>query len=222
LKILIADDDPSTREALRATLTRWGHDLVICADGDEAWQALQAEDAPKLAILDWMMPEMEGIEVCRKVREMSPSRLVYILLLTARERREDIMAGLQAGADDYVTKPFDRGELQTRLRVGIRVVGLQERLLEAERVRVLTETAGGTAHEINQPLCVVLGKTDMLLSAMAADDPHRRYAEDIYKAGEKIDEIVRNMRAVRQYATRPYIRGINILDFDGAAGGKRT
>ena len=120
---------------LEATLVQWGYDVVVCADGGEAWQSLQAKDAPRLAILDWMMPHLDGIEICRRVRQSPPLQSLYIILLTAKDRREDLVEGLQAGADDYVSKPFDREELRARLHVGVRIVDLQQNL--AERVREL-------------------------------------------------------------------------------------
>jgi len=137
MKVLIAEDDGVSRHLLEATLQRRGYEVVSCLDGLEALAALQRDDAPQLAILDWMMPGMEGLEVCRRVREEESSRLIYIVMLTAKGRREDIVAGLEAGADDYVTKPFDQHELIARLRVGFRIVELQNSL--AERVRELEE-----------------------------------------------------------------------------------
>jgi CheY-like chemotaxis protein len=120
---------------LEAALTKWGYEVVLTRDGAEAWEMLQREDAPQLAILDWMMPYLDGLEVCRRARAASQPKPTYIILLTARGGREDIVAGLQAGADDYITKPFDREELQARVQVGMRIVTLQMSL--AERVREL-------------------------------------------------------------------------------------
>ena len=137
MRILIAEDDPVSRRMLEATLHRWGHDVIHVADGDAAWSKLQDPGAPRLAILDWMMPGLDGVEICRKVREMSPARPPYLILLTARGRKPDIVAGLEAGADDYVTKPFDREELRARVQAGARILELQDAL--AERVRELQE-----------------------------------------------------------------------------------
>jgi sigma-B regulation protein RsbU (phosphoserine phosphatase) len=137
VRILIAEDDRVSRRVLEATLTKWGYDVIVTCDGDEAWRELRSKGAPKLAILDWMMPEIDGVEVCRKVRETPRSQPTYIILLTARGRKEDIVAGLQAGADDYVTKPFDREELRARVQVGVRIVELQMSL--ADRVRELED-----------------------------------------------------------------------------------
>lgn len=137
MRILIAEDDPVSRRMLEAILVKRGYDVAVTRDGTEAWQVLQSKDPPKLAILDWMMPGMDGLRVCRKVRESPGSRPTYIILLTARGRSEDIVAGLQVGADDYVTKPFDGEELHARVQVGIRIVELQESL--ARRVRELED-----------------------------------------------------------------------------------
>jgi DNA-binding response OmpR family regulator len=137
MKILIAEDDPVSRRILEAALEKDGHDIQSVVDGARAWEALERLDAPRLAILDWMMPGVDGTEICRRLRAAPPSRPTYVILLTARGRKEDVLAGLEAGADDYVTKPFDHDELRARVRVGARVVELQ--LALAGRVTELEE-----------------------------------------------------------------------------------
>jgi CheY-like chemotaxis protein len=128
MRILIADDDDVSRLELAALLTRHGHEVVAVADGTEAWEVLQGEDPPRLVVLDWLMEEMDGVEVCRRVRRRPELRNVYLILLTSRGDKEHILAGLQAGANDYITKPFDRDELLARVRVGGQMVGLQAEL----------------------------------------------------------------------------------------------
>ena len=130
MKVLIAEDDLVSRRLLEATLAKWGYEVVVTVDGHEAWQVLQQQGAPPLAILDWMMPGVDGLEVCRKVRSASDSQLPYIILLTARDGKPRMVEGLDAGADDYVTKPFDPEELHARIRVGERVLGLQSALAD--------------------------------------------------------------------------------------------
>lgn len=137
MKILIAEDDAVSRRLLQATLTKWGHEVVVTASGTEAWAALQQPAAPALLILDWLMPGLDGVEICRRLRAQESLRSSYVILLTSRNSKEDIVQGLEAGADDYVTKPFDHAELRARVRVGERVVRLQTVL--SERVNELEE-----------------------------------------------------------------------------------
>ena len=137
MKILIAEDDPVSRRLLQAALAKWGYEVIVTAHGREAWEALQKPDAPTLLVLDWLMPEMDGVEICREARKLDALKSAYIILLTSRGSKEDVVEGLEAGADDYVTKPFDHGELRARVQVGARVVQLQTAL--ADRVRELEE-----------------------------------------------------------------------------------
>jgi two-component system, cell cycle response regulator len=130
-RILIAEDDPVSRRVLQAFLAKWGFEVVSALDGAEAARILATEDAPQLAILDWMMPGIEGPQVCRRVRERTDRPYTYILLLTARTQKEDVFLGLESGADDYLTKPFDAQELRARLHVGQRILGLQSGLIAA-------------------------------------------------------------------------------------------
>ena len=132
MKILIAEDDEVSRRILQLTLASWGHEVITTRDGAEAWSILAREAAPPLAILDWMMPQMDGLEVCRRVRQRQPAVPIYLILLTAKGGKTDIVQGLNAGANDYVIKPFDRDELRARVQVGANVVELQQSL--AERV----------------------------------------------------------------------------------------
>lgn len=129
----MAEDDAVSRELICARLTKWGYDVVVTQNGTEAMTGLRRKDAPSLAILDWMMPGMDGLEICRRIREVD--RVLYIILLTARASKENVVEGLGAGADDYLIKPFDKEELHARILVGLRVMSLQAAL--AERVQEL-------------------------------------------------------------------------------------
>jgi len=128
MKILVAEDDAISRQVLIGMLKKWNFESIAVTNGLAAWQELQANSAPQLAILDWTMPGMDGIDICKKVRSHPGMASTYIMLLTARHRSEDIVEGLGAGADDYITKPFEGKELQARIQVGIRVLKLQEDL----------------------------------------------------------------------------------------------
>jgi len=131
MKILIAEDDLTSRSILTAILKKWGFDPVVTEDGGKAWEVLQQPDAPRLILLDWNMPTMDGVEICRRLREIVSSNPPYVILLTARDEKGDIVQGLEAGANDYVAKPYDSRELQARIRVGQRMLEMQANLLEA-------------------------------------------------------------------------------------------
>ena len=131
MKVLIAEDDSISCRMLEALLVKWGYEVMVATEGEEAWGILQGKDAPRLAVLDWMMPGRDGIDICRSIRQQKGRPYIYILLLTARGQKKDVVEGLEGGADDYVTKPFDPYELRARLRAGRRIVELQEQLLQA-------------------------------------------------------------------------------------------
>lgn len=186
MKVLIAEDDSASRMALKTTLQKWGHEVIVAEDGNEAWELLQIEN-PKLAILDWMMPGIEGIELCRRIRKKSDCDYVYVILLTSRIEKEDIVAGLDAGADDYITKPFDREVLRSRVAVGARIVQYEtllaeknvqlqrygsemgklaeersKQLFHAERMATVGLLSAGIAHEINNPATFIAGNIQTL------------------------------------------------------------
>jgi two-component system, cell cycle response regulator len=131
MKILIAEDERIAARQLEAVLTTWGYQVVVATNGIAAWEALQDDDAPRLAILDWMMPGKDGVELCREIRALRQEPYTYIVLLTEKSSRQDIIEGLNAGADDYLAKPFDAKELEARLRAGRRVLGLMEEVISS-------------------------------------------------------------------------------------------
>jgi DNA-binding response OmpR family regulator len=137
VRILVAEDDPVSRLLISTHLTNWGYEVVLRNDGAEAMAVLRAPDAPTLAILDGSMPNMDGLEICRRVREAE--KMIYIILLTARGSKENIVEGLRAGADDYLVKPFHAEELQARILTGLRIMSRHETL--AHRVLALEVAA---------------------------------------------------------------------------------
>jgi diguanylate cyclase (GGDEF)-like protein/PAS domain S-box-containing protein len=141
MRVLIAEDDAVFRRVLEATLVKFGHEVVVAVDGDAALSMLGGAGAPPLAILDWMMPGLDGVEVCRRARRSPSAAQTYIILLTSKTEKEDVAAGLEAGADDYLTKPFSRVELCARIAVGARVIKLQKGL--ADRVEDLNQALAG-------------------------------------------------------------------------------
>ncbi len=132
LVVLVAEDNPVIQSVLRTVLTWWGYQVVLAADGMAAWRMLQSDDAPRLAIVDWMMPGMDGPELCRRVRGLDRGKYTYLVMLTSRGDTTDVVEGLDAGADDYLTKPFNSHELRARLRAGGRILQLEEQLLATQ------------------------------------------------------------------------------------------
>ncbi len=128
MEILIAEDDPVSRRILERTLIKWGYDVLVTEDGNQAWDKLKDGSGPNFAVLDWMMPGIDGVEVCRRIRDLKQKSYTYIILLTAKDKPADIVNGLESGADDYVVKPFDHDELKSRLEVGERIIHLEENL----------------------------------------------------------------------------------------------
>ncbi len=138
MKILIAEDDPVSRRLLEVFLCKWGYDVVVTCDGSEAWDVLQRPDAPNMVISDWMMPNVDGLELCRKIREIKKSDYTYFIILTAKERKEDVVKGLEAGADDFLIKPFHQEELKYRVQIGERIIELEHRILQLASTDSLT------------------------------------------------------------------------------------
>lgn len=133
MRALVADDDTASRLLLQRVLSKWGYDVVTASEGEEAWKVLTSDSPPDLAVLDWMMPNLDGVEICRRVRALDLSSPPYLILLTSRGDKQDIATGLESGASDYVQKPFDHDELRARLLVGRRFAELNRKLLETQR-----------------------------------------------------------------------------------------
>ncbi len=149
MKILVADDDPVSRRLLQNYLQKWGYEVVVTLNGAEAWGKFEQEDFP-MVISDWMMPEMDGPELIRRIRAGGKTNYVYTILLTARSDKQDMVKGMEAGADDFVSKPFDRDELQVRLRAGERIIKL-ERALEQQN-QALREAQAALKTVDNRPV----------------------------------------------------------------------
>lgn len=213
MQVLAADDDPVIREILKAQLQAWDYEPVLCEDGNCAWERLGAEGGPQLALLDWMMPGLDGPEICRRARASARADRVYLILLTSKGRREDVVRGLEAGADDYVVKPFDEAELRARLRVGRRVVELWRQILQAERDRVLAEAAGAAAHEIRQPLATILAAVQLSLRKPDLPESLRAKLELVAGGVADIDRTISRMSATDAYTSRAYGEKGRIADF---------
>ncbi len=220
MKILIADDSIVSRHLLEATLRKWGYEVVVACDGAEALEILEQQHAPALAILDWMMPGMTGLDVCRRIRQRAREPYIYILLLTSKSQKEDLIEGMEAGADDYITKPFDQHELQVRLRAGTRLVDLQAELLAAREALREEATKDSLTHLWNRSSILDHLARELSRSArekrpvgvVMVDLDHFKSVNDNY--GHLVGDAVLCEAARRMQTTmRPY-------DFIGRYGGE--
>ncbi len=202
MKVLIAEDDPISRLLLQGHLARWGHEVTAATTGAEAWRLFEAGTYP-LVVSDWMMPEMDGPELVRRIRAAQRPGYVYVILLTARAQKADVVQGMEAGADDFVTKPFDREELRVRVRAGERIVQLEQTLadqnkalreaqaalVQSEKLASLGRLAAGVAHEINNPIAYVSNNLVVLRRDMqAALEALDAYRDGDAAAARRIEE----------------------------------
>ena len=179
MRILIADDDPTTLLLLESALKDWGYEVVSVRDGNAAWDILRSVDSPPLALLDWMMPGLSGIELCRKVRHESESPFTYLVLLTGKTRTHDVVQGMESGADDYLSKPFEEQELKVRLRAGKRIVDLHEAL----RIHATRDALTGTWNrrmilEILGRECARAARESTAVGVIMADIDHFKRIND--------------------------------------------
>src|SRR5947209_19245211 len=211
LRVIVAEDDASSRHLVQYFLKQWGFDSSVASDGNQAWDLLQSKDVPTIAIFDWVMPGLEGVELCRKVRRLSRQHYTYVLLLTSKTAKQDVIEGLGAGADDYVSKPFNPKELQARLLVAQRIIGFQEQLIATrEELRIqathdfLTQLLnragimGALAQEMNRS-----DRREGAFSVIIADMDHFKKINDTYghATGDQVlREVAERMKAsLRSY-----------------------
>jgi len=220
VRVLVADDDDALRHVLQVTLTKWGYDVQVSHNGVEACRILQGSDAPRMAILDWIMPGMDGIEVCREIRKRSDDSYIYLLLLTAKDRKEDVIAGMDAGADDYIAKPFDPQELKVRLRAGRRILDLQAELMSARETLRYQATHDFLTGLLNRSATIDAlrneleraGREGLPLSVVLADIDHFKQVNDSY--GHAIGD------AVLCEAARRMRSSVRMYDHIGRYGGE--
>ena len=223
MRILIAEDDPISRRLLERTLSRWDYEVLVTCDGDEAWQLLRQADSPRLAILDWMMPGTSGVDLCRKLRRLTGREYVYIILLTARGQRDDLVEGMDAGADDYIVKPFDARELHVRVRAAQRIIDLQAELIaarEALRVQATRDALTGLwnrsaifdilrrelarAKRKKTPVAVLMGDVDHFKKV---NDTYGHQVGDIIlrEVASRMEAVVRDYDAVGRYGGEEFL-----------------
>lgn len=219
-RILIAEDDAVSRRLLEVFLVKWGFEVVVATNGTDALQLLERMDAPRLAVLDWMMPGLEGVQVCQKLRADTDRPYVYVLLLTARAQKEDLLHGLECGADDYLTKPFDAQELRARLHVGQRILDLQDRLISVSEELLYRATHDTLTGVANRGVILDMVSRERMRQArdgrsfgiVMVDVDHFKYVNDTY--GHAVgDAVLQEISKRLSASVRPY-------DFVGRYGGE--
>ncbi|HKV82740.1 MAG TPA: diguanylate cyclase [Candidatus Sulfotelmatobacter sp.] len=221
--VLLAEDDPIFRRVLQSRLKSWGYRVILAEDGNQAWKLLQQPNTPDLLILDWIMPGTDGIELCRRLRAMPQERYQYILLLSGRDQKRDVVAGLEAGADDYLTKPFDISELRARLRAGKRILMLQHELIQAREALRFQATHddltglwshGATLHLLATELQRSI-RSHTHTGVLMIDLDHFKSVNDTYghltgdvvlrETGRRIHQVVRNYDFVGRYGGEEFM-----------------
>ena len=223
MQVLIAEDDPISRRVLSTTLEKWGYEVLVTCDGNETWEIIKLDDSPPLAILDWSMPGMTGVEICEKLRKRRREKYVYVILLTVRGQKEDLIKGMQAGADDYIIKPFDTGELKVRLRAAKRILDLQSDLIAAQKIlrqRATHDALTGLwnragiigilqrelerARREDKPLTVILSDIDYF--KRVNDTYGHRAGDDVLKeVAERMNAVVRPYDLVGRYGGEEFL-----------------
>jgi two-component system, cell cycle response regulator len=234
MRVLIADDSKVSLRILQSALHKWDYEVICAHDGNEAWEILSSPHAPRLVILDWIMPGLEGVQICQKIRQIKTDTYTYVILLTSKNNKEDIIAGLDAGADDYIAKPFDKHELKVRLRAGQRILTLQEELLCARDslreiatrdsltgiwnrgaiLEILQKEFARTQRE-NIPLAVAMADID---NFKKVNDCHGHISGDevLRKVSEQLANSIRAYDSIGRYGGEEFILVLPGSDSTGA------
>jgi two-component system, sensor histidine kinase and response regulator len=199
MKVLIAEDDAVSRRLLEAMLEKEGYEVETAADGIDAWDKLQKPNAAKLLVLDWMMPGMDGAQICRKLRETARDQYVYVIMLTAKSLKQDLLEGMAAGVDDYLVKPCDLQELRARLRVGARLVHLQEELLK--RSQVIQDLVYALSHDLRTPLVAMGVVMNQAMTGVFGEvsDEYRRVLGNAKQSNEELLRLAETLLMVARF-----------------------
>ena len=226
-KILIIDDDPDSRGVIADTVADMTHVVSECESAEQALTQIAAEGPPDLIVVDYMMPGMNGLELCERIRKMEVGQLVPIIMVTARDSLQDLVSGLERGADDYVTKPFRYEELRARVRALLRiralnvalkrardeVLDLQEQLIHAERQSLAGELAGATAHELGQPLSAILLNIFLLESVGTESSKGELALKALKQDAQRMKSLIENLRGIDASKVQGYFKDKRILSF---------
>ncbi len=224
MEVIIADDDPTMLAVLRAVVEQGGHNVVAAVrDGEAAWSAFQ-ENAVPLVVIDWEMPRLDGLGLCRRIRA-SDNPDTFLLVVTGRKTREDLLKALDAGADDYMSKPVTPDEFAARLRIverRIQITGARRQAeIELRKARYLAgigETSLALQHEINNPLAAMLSHAALLEAGMVEDDEKDEALATIVEQARRIGEVVKRLRQIEQPRSVEYLGNARMLDINPGSG----
>ncbi len=221
--VLMAEDDPMFRRILQGWLESWGDRVHIAHDGTQAWEILDQERSPELLIIDWMMPGIDGLELCRRVRARQRATYQYILLITAKDARQDVIEGLEAGADDYLTKPFTKAEMRARLTVGRRILRLQDDLIHAREDLRFQATHDGLTGAWNRSAVIGLLRREMERAVRSQshtsllmldldhfkkiNDTHGHHAGDsvLKEVVQRVSQVIRSYDSLGRYGGEEFV-----------------
>ncbi len=223
MKVLLAEDNRFHATMCESMLRSWGYEVIVAQDGEEAWLQLQKAQEPLIAVLDWMMPRLDGIELCRRIRGTPDLPPVYVIMITVREGKESTIAALESGVDDYVRKPFDPDELRAHLRVAARVVELQAALAshisalraalsDAQKMEAVGRLAGGVAHDFNNLLTIMAGASELLAAHPQCDPQQHELVKMIKDSTDRGAALTRQLLAFsRKQVLQPVVLNLNDL-----------
>jgi DNA-binding response OmpR family regulator len=218
MKVLIADDSPLIRRLIEVAVLDRGHEVIAVEDGTSAWAAFEREQ-PSLVIVDWQMPELDGLEVCRRIRMSPGSRDVFVLVVTGRDEGDEVVSALDAGADDYLFKPFTPSSITARLEIAERRItandarwAAEEALANARWMAGIGQTALAIQHEINNPLAALLGNVQLMLMDDALAPDVRSLADDMLAQARRVANVVKRLSQLEAPKTVEYLTGEPMLD----------
>lgn len=224
MNVLLADDDPAMRLLLSTILENGGHVVATAADGQEAWESYVAMPAP-LLILDWEMPKVDGLELCRRIRASDHGDEAFILLVTARDKTEDLTAVLDAGADDYMSKPVTPDNLLARVRIAERRIEVnsarrtaEQQLRKAQYLAGIGETSLALQHEINNPLAALLSNTSLIESGMVGESEMGESLATIAQMARRIADVVKKLRQLNNPVSVEYLGSARMIDINPGGG----
>jgi DNA-binding response OmpR family regulator len=218
IKILVVDDDNYIRSFLQKRLTALGYDILLAENGEHGLQIAE-EERPHLIISDWMMPKMDGTEFCRHIKNHPDLRYAYFILLTARDSAEDKIEGMEQGADDFMTKPFNDKELVARIKVGLRITALQQELSKLQHQKAVTELAITVGHEINNPLGIIMLTLQVMKKKIGTprEVELRQDIETMMANGHRLSDIVKKLSSLEDPQFKPYLKNseTHMIDLTG-------